>query len=168
MFSKQNFIVAINTDTILKIRNVKGQIVHLIKEPTCTVSVVTHTVYIKQAAESTTISLIFGSPIEAHDAHIILRNNLKQLGINQAGTIIPQVPVPFSTKVIIPPLTVIGVSQSFNTGVVFNSIASLYVNGVLIDNTWYTYTTVPAEITWLGTADYNLDPTTDKVVMHYD
>ena len=168
MFSKQNFIVAINTDTILKIRNVKGQIVHLIKEPTCTVSVVTHTVYIKQAAESVRIPLIFGSALEAHDAHIILRDNLKQLGINQAGILVPQVPVPFSTQVIIPPLTVVGVDQTFNAGVVYNSIASLYVNGVLIDPTWYTYTVTPADITWLGIADYNLDPATDKVMIHYD
>lgn len=159
MFSKTNFIADINNDVILKIRNVSGQVVYLIREPTCTVSVKGCIISIKQAAESTTINLEFSSSIEAYDAHIILRDALKILLDNQTISI-PPVPTIniFTDKFIGSPYTV-GPDIVVDVPFIFNEIISIYVNGVLIDKDWYTYTKIPYKITWYAIADYEIDNT---------
>lgn len=83
MFSKLNFIVPLNSnDKTLKIRNTNGLVVHMIKDPTCTVKQNGVNILVKQAAESNVLTLNFASSDEAKDAHIILRDNLAILSAN--------------------------------------------------------------------------------------
>jgi len=83
MFSKLNFIVPLNpTDKVLKIRNINGLVVHMIKDPFCTIKQEGVNIYIKQAAESNTLTLNFATIIEATEAHVLLRDALAILSIN--------------------------------------------------------------------------------------
>jgi len=83
MFSKINFIVPLNSnDKTLKIRNIKGLVSHIIKDPTCTVIQSGININIRQAADSVMLTLDFSSIEEANDAHIILRDNLSILANN--------------------------------------------------------------------------------------
>lgn len=83
MFSKLNFIVPVNSnDKNIKIRNTNGLVVHMIKDPTCSVKQEGVNIFVKQQGESNTLTLNFSSSDEAKDAHIILRDNLILLSNN--------------------------------------------------------------------------------------
>lgn len=166
MFDINNFIVPLGSDIVLKIRNASNIVVHLIREATCTVSVKGNIVYIKQSAESKTIALQFTTTTEALDAHIILREALNQLRIN-----LETVNTPFTLNLnhieIIPTFTTVsGTDYTFNIPVAISQFVSLHVNGVLISDDQFTYTITPPTITWLGTADYILEPI-DTITVYY-
>ena len=82
MYDKNNFIVPINNDITLKIRNKQNKITHIIKDGYCTISQSGNVLIIKQKAESKKISLDFSSPSNAGDAHRLLRIALKTLELN--------------------------------------------------------------------------------------
>lgn len=91
LFSKLNFIVPINAgDQTLKIKNIAGVIVYIIKEPTCTIKQNAKFLSIKQSAESTLINLEFSSNTEATEAHSLLRDAVDILLDNQT----PSPPMP--------------------------------------------------------------------------
>lgn len=90
MFSKLNFIIPLtNADKLLRIRNINGLVVHIIKDPTCTVKQEGVNITIKQQSESNSILLTFSNIEEATDSHIILRDNLKILSNNLGINIVP-------------------------------------------------------------------------------
>lgn len=82
MFNKDSFIVPINNDATLKIRDVNANIVYYIKDPNCTTKVNNNLLQIKQSSESKLISLKFDLPKSAIEAHTILRNELIKLKNN--------------------------------------------------------------------------------------
>ena len=158
MYSINNFIIPIGTDVVLKIRNTSNAIVYIIKEPTSTVSIKNNIIYIKQSADSTIIPLQFASNTEAIQAHILLRDSLKLLKTNienannNSNVLVNNIEINVSF------LTTPGIDYTLNIPVAINQIFGLFVNGVLISNIDFSYTTVPATLTWKGTAPYVLEP----------
>ncbi len=163
MFSKSNFVVPVEFNTVLKIRNTQNVVVHLIKEAECTVKHVDLTLYIKQNAESTVIALPFTTITEARDAHIILRNALETLRNNimliSAGNV-------FNVLTFNPPLTTINVDSAIPLNILVAKIFALYVNGILIIPANYDLLLAPPRINWKASAPYILE-TDDEVTIHY-
>lgn len=165
MFNKLNFLLPItNASTSVKIRNINGIVVHVIKEPTCTISVINNIITIKQSAESTTINLQFASKIEAEDAHILLRTKLNELNtiINvNSGTavLLYNVFSPVSN-------TTLHVDSNISVPYTFISIKKIWVNGIYISSQYYTVDSLNQLITWLAINDYILD-TTDEITIEY-
>ncbi len=168
MFSKDNFIVPLNLDVILKIRNNKGVVVHIIKESTCTLKVIENTVLIKQSSEGKLISLDFGTNIEALDAHVLLRNALTQLKSNQTNNNNNNNNNnSFNSYVFNPPVdTVINVDTDYTLNFNIVQILAVYINGVLVNNINYAFLVLPNRFRWFGTAIYILE-TTDTVTIQY-
>lgn len=81
-FNKDTFLVPINTDTTLKIRDTIGNIILYIKVPDCTVAVFGNSVLIKQQAESKTVKLTFSNKKLSIEASILLRGALLKLKTN--------------------------------------------------------------------------------------
>jgi hypothetical protein len=87
MFSKLNFIVPLNSnDKTLKIRNTNGLVVHMIKDPSCSIKHEGVNIYVKQSSESNLLTFNFSSTEEAADAHSVLRQNLVILSQNLGYT----------------------------------------------------------------------------------
>lgn len=81
-FNRTTFLVPINNDTTLKLRDVNGKIVYYIKNPNCTTAVNNNIIKIKQLSEAKIIILKFDSNIAAIEAHKLLRNSLTKLKNN--------------------------------------------------------------------------------------
>lgn len=79
MFNTQNFIVPVGTDNVLKLRNTSGMVAHIIRDLTCTIKQEESYIYIKQMAESNTISLEFQTASEAALAHTMLRDAIASM-----------------------------------------------------------------------------------------
>lgn len=165
MFSKLNFLLPLsNSSTSLKIRNVNGIVVYIIKEPTCTISVINNIITIKQSAESTTINLQFSSKIEAEDAHVILRSKLNQLNtiINSNNGTIQTIYYTFQSL----NNTVLHVDSNLNIPVTFIDIKKLFVNGIFISSLYYTVDVNTQVIVWKSINEYTID-TTDEILIEY-
>jgi len=165
MFSKLNFLLPItNSSNSLKIRNANGIIVHVIKDPTCTISLNGNILVIKQNAESTTINLKFASVVEATDAHVILRTQLNQLNtiINANNNNIAPTYYTFLSL----NNTVLHVDSNINIPIPFINIKKLYVNGVYIPNQYYSVNSLNQLIVWKSTNEYEID-TTDEIMIEY-
>jgi len=165
MFNKLNFLLPLsNSSNSLKIRNVNGIIVHIIKEPTCTISINNNILTIKQSAESTTINLQFSSKTEAEDAHVILRSKLNQLNtiINSNNGTIQTIYYTFQSL----NNTILHVDSNLNIPVTFIDIKKLFVNGVFISSLYYTVDVNTQVIVWKSTNEYTID-TTDEIIIEY-
>jgi len=165
MFSKENFIVPVELNITLKIRNTNNVVQHIIKDPTCTVKQVDVYLYIKQSAEAALIVLNFASKQEAIDAHIILRDALELLKANQNQT---NHSSGFNVYNFQAPNTVINVDYTITLSLLVTEILNLYVNGVLVENDDNNYSLLasPPRIVWKGTAPYVLD-TNDRITLNY-
>ena len=163
MYDKNNFIVPIETSTTLKIRNVNGLISHIIKEPSCTVKQNLQQLLIKQASESNTIVLDFGTSSNAQQAHILLRTGLQQLLANQTQsntqTFYSVVITNETTSNIAPGTEII---LPINTTVLLN----FFVNGVLIEPSNYTFLLLPSRVLWRFNAIYQIE-STDIILINY-
>lgn len=84
-YNKNTFIVPINNDTILKLRDTTGNIVAYIKVPECTVAVSGNDVLVKQQSESKPIILNFDNKSSAIYAQKKLREALLLLKENLEG-----------------------------------------------------------------------------------
>lgn len=89
-FSKLNFITPINAgDKVIRVKNINGLMVHIIKESTATTYTKGSYLYLKQSAESNVITLDFSSEQEAKECLILLRTALATIsnntGINVYG-----------------------------------------------------------------------------------
>lgn len=169
MFNKYNFIVDLNiNDKVLKLRNSNNFIQYLIKDPYCSIIQNNNTLHIKQKSESNTIKLDFNNDIEAHEAHVLLRNALLQLVQN----ITPVTPIPSEMNILtlsfIPTLTdsINNSVQYFNTNIY--KIIGLYVNGVLQNNDQYLFIENTNYITWLASAEIILEPTDLVTIIYYE
>lgn len=165
MFSKLNFLLPLlNSSTSLKIRNINGVIVYIIKEPTCTISVINNIITIKQSAESTTINLQFSSKNEAEDAHVILRSKLNQLNtiINSNNGTIQTIYYTFQSL----NNTILHVDSNLNIPVTFIDIKKLFINGIFISSLYYTVDVNTQVIVWKSTNEYTID-TTDEILIEY-
>lgn len=165
MFSKLNFLLPLtNTSTSLKIRNVNGIVVYVIKEPTCTISINNNILIIKQNAESSTINLQFASNIEAADAHILLRTQLKQLNIiinSNNGNIQPSYYSFLSLDT-----TVLHVDSYLTISVTFIDIKKFYVNGIFISSPYYGIDVNNQRIIWKANNDYIIE-LDDELMIEY-
>lgn len=75
-FNVDTFIVPINNDVILKLRDIHGNVVYYIKVPDCTVAVSENNVLVKQQSESNTMVLEFDNRRNAISAQKLLREAL--------------------------------------------------------------------------------------------
>lgn len=82
-FNVDTFIVPINNDVILKLRDIHGNVVYYIKVPDCTVAVSENNVLVKQQSESNTMVLEFDNRRNAISAQKLLREALIILKNNQ-------------------------------------------------------------------------------------
>jgi hypothetical protein len=82
MYSKVNFIVPVNSDTVLKIKDIKGVVAHIIRDHTCTIKRAGRFIHIKQSGDANEVVLDFNSESESEDAHLLLRTALVQMGNN--------------------------------------------------------------------------------------
>lgn len=163
MFNKNNFIVPVGIDKALKLRNKFNAIVYIIKDPSCTILINNDTLVIKQNAESNTFYLKFSSNAEALDAHLLLRNELILLNTNLNNNVTVNIQhVEFNPT----SNSIINVDKTYNIPILMNVFISFYVNGIKINENWYTYDLSLSTITWLGIADYILE-TTDLLTIEY-
>ena len=131
-YLKDNFIVPIGSDIVLKIINSTNMVTHIVREPLCTVKAKDNLVYIKQQSESDTITLDFSTNIEAQQAAILLRNVLITLKANiQANIINPNTYNSYTIPTITNGQTV------FNLPFTPNTILIIFVNGDALAHTEY-------------------------------
>lgn len=171
MFSIENFIFPINnSSTSLKIRNKNNIVVHIIKEFSCTISINNNIVTIKQSAESSVINLSFSSKEEAGQAHILLRNSLKQLlDQNQSGGGGGPT-TDFYIKSFNPTTTtILHVDSNISIPFIVSSIHKMWINGLYIHNdliVYYSFNIIGNSITWKSNNEYVIDPT-DVITLEY-
>lgn len=82
-FNTDTFIVPINSDTTLRLRDSDNNIVFYIKVPDCTVAVSENALLVKQQSESNTVVLPFDNRRSAIEAQKLLREALIFLKNNQ-------------------------------------------------------------------------------------
>lgn len=165
MYSKDNFIIPINNDITLKLRNTLGKITHIIREPQCTISQNSNSLIIKQKSESNKISLNFNTHIEATQAHNLLRIALKQLEFNISSIN----SATFLTITIDAINTDTGTDTEIPIPTNISQLYNLYVNGVLIFNENYEnyeLLQLPTRLLWKNDAIYQLD-TDDIITINY-
>lgn len=92
MYSINNFLTPITTETVLKINDIFKTKVHIINDYKCTIKADNEFIYVKQNNQSDVIILDFKDKDEANLAHVILRTQLNILGnnLNPTQTIIPE------------------------------------------------------------------------------
>jgi len=168
MFSSQNFLLSVNPgDKIIKIRNVSGQLAHIIRDPTCTIRQEGVLIYIKQQSESQTISLDFSSSDDCKAAHLLLRQELIKLGSAIAPPVVAQLEYSFNP----PSNSTINVSFNITIPIVVTLTHAVYVNGVFVPKEFYTaqiaISGIQTVFNWKDNAEYILE-TTDKVTIKYN
>jgi len=170
MFSSQNFILPVSSgDKVIKIRNVNGQLAHIIRDPTCTIRQEGIILTLKQQSESQVINLDFSTTTEARIAHTMLRTALLVLydtikNENSNGGAVEQ------TEFIFNPASnsTLGVNFDMVINIVATTIHNFYVNGLYVDSDKYSYTPSVGTTTirWKSNAEYILE-TTDQIVIKY-
>lgn len=142
-----------NKDTFIKkgessiiIKDNKGNITFIIREPSCTIKISRNILILKQTSESKDISIAFSTPAEAIQAHDILRD---ELGFLKIFLKVGNNPPPTNTKLInsdgegnnslFYDYTVITTPDIINNSqiIIFPTILmtkslSLYINGIYI------------------------------------
>lgn len=152
MYNKNNFIIPINNDILLKLRNNQGNITHIIRDPICTISQDKNRLIIKQQSESKKILLDFLTVQETTISHTLLRTTLQQLlsNIQSSNTVV------FNTIEFNAIDTTTGNDTNITIPVNTSQVLQVFVNGVLIEQ--YNYTiTLPNILTWLNNANYQLE-----------
>lgn len=82
IFNKDTFIVPLNNDIVLKLRNIDGNIVYYITKPNSTIKINNNTLEIIQSQEANKIILKFINVEHAQIAQYLLREALIQLKNN--------------------------------------------------------------------------------------
>lgn len=168
MFSSQNFLLSVNPgDKIIKIRNVSGQLVHIIRDATCTIRQEGVLIYIKQQSESQVISLDFSSVDDCKAAHLLLRQELLKLGSSIAPPFQTQLEYSFNPT----SNSTINVSFNITIPIVVSTCYAVYVNGVFISKEFYStqiaISGIQTIFNWKDNAEYILE-TTDTIIIKYN
>lgn len=167
MFSSQNFLLPVTTgDKVIKIRNVNGQLAHIVRDPTCTIRQEGVLLYIKQQSESLTLTLDFASSADAAAAHLLLRSALQQLG---ASAIPPNLTPPQEYSFNPATTTTLGEQYTVTLPIAATAVHGIYVNGVLVADQFCSVVLLisnESSFIWKSTAEYILEPS-DLVTIKY-
>lgn len=169
MFSSQNFLLNVTPgDKLLKIRNTSGQLVHIIRDATCTIKQEGVMITIKQQSESQIISLDFVSIEDASTAHLLLREALKILGSLSTP---PNLTAPQEYNFNPAITTTIGVTYNVTLPIAATAVHGIYVNGILVEKIYASVTLLvsglESNFSWNDNTQYILEPT-DLVTIKYN